>query len=783
MYKSAIVGFSYLVGLICASLFGIGADVVIGLTAALCGIALLFFGHKSAAASLISAGCGFVIMAAFVFLNYAPVTALNGTECEIKGTFLEKSYNANDTGCYIIEAEINGVKTKISLFGEDADAQYGDKVTARVRLSSFSNAEFSMKAYYLSDGIFLKAFALSEITVEKAENPPLVRYIYNYREHLLSRINIALNGENGALVSAMFLGEKSGLSAVQDMNIRTSGLSHMTAVSGMHLSVIVTLVMVLLDAFLRDRRVMKYILLLTIIAAFAVLFKFSPSVLRASFMMLVYHSAPLFNRRADPLNSVGLAVLAITIVSPFAAYDAGLLLSVSGTIGAGWLGSKINKRLRYRDSNLLKSGRTLRQRIKAIAGHEKYTPDEPDNARLMPSVSNTMGGKVNKPLCYKNNTPPKSERTVSERLKTFVKSEKYTPDEPFDAKQLYDREKHANPMRDTLVSSVCALICVMPLSAVYFGGISLWSVISGLLIQPFFAVCLGAMVLFTFTGGVSNLLLLIAGVCSKIMNSVIAFFGAMEGAWVDLSGEFVPPLLLLSSLYIVLFFARVKSRKFRALSAGFAAAVLVCTIGTANSVNSDIAVLDVLSDGDGGAAVVGDNGEYAVIVVGNGKKTASDIYSLLKEKSVRTIKCLDLTRLDSGISAYSKLSESFDIQLVLISESAARDNKRYKFFPDATIAAQKDTVIMTDKVLTIEGKVTYLTLKGTTISVSRINEGDFRGGIAVMNGWAKDIDLIGSINVYIDKKQKNLNAQSVNAYETPVKFYFKEGGYVAEDYG
>ena len=59
------------------------------------------------------------------------------------------------------------------------------------------------------------------------------------------------------------------------------------------------------------------------------------SVIRAFIMITLTGSSVLFYRRSDVLNSLCIAVIIITLPSPFVIRDASFLLSVSGAFGIG----------------------------------------------------------------------------------------------------------------------------------------------------------------------------------------------------------------------------------------------------------------------------------------------------------------------------------------------------------------------------------------------------------------------------------------------------------------
>lgn len=67
-------------------------------------------------------------------------------------------------------------------------------------------------------------------------------------------------------------------------------------------------------------------------------FGFTASVLRSGIMIITANTGALFYRRSDCLNSVGLAVLMITLFDPLSCLDAGLILSAVTTVGAGVVG-------------------------------------------------------------------------------------------------------------------------------------------------------------------------------------------------------------------------------------------------------------------------------------------------------------------------------------------------------------------------------------------------------------------------------------------------------------
>ena len=347
-HKLGIIGFSYLMGLICATFFE--APFVFVVSAVLLAIALiiLFLKKETAAVVFFTAFLAVSVHGIYTVLVYEPVIAFDGETVKIEGRVSEIRHYSNDTASYIINTNINGINTSISLFSTDTDCYVGDIISFNGKLTMLTdNADFEERSYYKTKGIFLKATASSGIEITHDNSFNIKALIIRYSDYIGERIKVYLPGDEGDLLKAMFLGEKSGLSDSLSKNIKRSGISHFTAVSGMHLTIISHILMLLISLSpLRNHRILKFITLALLIIGFIVFFRMSVSVIRAGIMLIVYYGAEPFMRKGSTLNSMGLATLAITLFNPYACLDVGLLLSLAGTFGIGIVSPFFCRRLR-----------------------------------------------------------------------------------------------------------------------------------------------------------------------------------------------------------------------------------------------------------------------------------------------------------------------------------------------------------------------------------------------------------------------------------------------------
>ncbi|MDQ3645749.1 MAG: ComEC/Rec2 family competence protein [Actinomycetota bacterium] len=150
-----------------------------------------------------------------------------------------------------------------------------------------------------------------------------------------------LPDEPAGLIRGLTIGDTSGLSQLTIDRFRRAGLSHLLAVSGANVAIVLGGVAVLVARLSFRMRV----------AAGAVgLFLFvlvvgpDASVLRAAAMGAVGLTAIASGRRAEPLHALGLAVIVIVLLRPQIVYSVGLHLSLAATAGIILWASQIERR-------------------------------------------------------------------------------------------------------------------------------------------------------------------------------------------------------------------------------------------------------------------------------------------------------------------------------------------------------------------------------------------------------------------------------------------------------
>ncbi len=190
----------------------------------------------------------------------------------------------------------------------------------------------------VSDGVAGVVRALS--VPEELSPPPWWLVAVDRVRSGLREAASALPEERRALVPALTLGDTTGVTAEMKDQFRATGLTHLMAVSGANLALLLAFVM-LVARWCRVRgRWLSVVSLLTV-AAFVVLCRGEPSVLRAAAMGLVALAA--LGRGAGAgggVRLVSVAVVGLCWVDPWLSRSWGFALSVAACLGIVWWGRR-----------------------------------------------------------------------------------------------------------------------------------------------------------------------------------------------------------------------------------------------------------------------------------------------------------------------------------------------------------------------------------------------------------------------------------------------------------
>ncbi len=271
----------------------------------------------------------------YTALSYERINGYAGKTGSFTGEVTGITRYEEGNTAYTLKGRIDGeTPAKIMIYSGDLHARVGDEMS--IAECSFYKPEngylYASERIYRSRHIYVKASGLKGLKVTRTNRRIVKRALDSYRDKTVAKFKSELGSECGGFLAGMVFGDKSDF----DENTRTvlyrTGIGHVLAVSGLHVSILAGLIWTLLSR-LRVNRFISFgvinvmLLLLTATANYPV------SALRAAIMLDIMYSAKLFRRQNDSLNSLSVAVLLIAISDPYCVCSAGFLLSVSGTFG------------------------------------------------------------------------------------------------------------------------------------------------------------------------------------------------------------------------------------------------------------------------------------------------------------------------------------------------------------------------------------------------------------------------------------------------------------------
>ena len=195
-----------------------------------------------------------------------------------------------------------------------------------LELSPATNeGEFSLPSYYKGEGIS-GVFQAKTIELVRGESSPFAKELFTLKQSLGNRIDALFPEETAGFLKSLFLGERSGITLSEKSLYQSAGISHILAISGLHLSL-------LGGFFYRLLRKIKLSSLLSSLITSFFLFSYflftgsAHSAFRALFMLFLRFAAIQLGKGKDLLSQLSFALLFLLWLNPLSLYSIGMQCS------------------------------------------------------------------------------------------------------------------------------------------------------------------------------------------------------------------------------------------------------------------------------------------------------------------------------------------------------------------------------------------------------------------------------------------------------------------------
>ncbi len=162
--------------------------------------------------------------------------------------------------------------------------------------------------------------------------------IYKTRENLGHYIDYIYRVD-APFVKALIYGDKAEISENDTELFSKTGVSHLLAISGFHIGLLASMVLILLKKFPSN---FKHMIALAVVFIYVLLTGARPSAIRAGIFYLMYIASIFCCRRYDVISSAFVLSSILIAFNPYILYDIGFALSFMAVISIGMFYQIIN---------------------------------------------------------------------------------------------------------------------------------------------------------------------------------------------------------------------------------------------------------------------------------------------------------------------------------------------------------------------------------------------------------------------------------------------------------
>lgn len=237
-----------------------------------------------------------------------------------------------DGALYLEDVKLDGqgYDGRLRIYLSDScDAEIGDFIITRGDVSTIDyNFLDVSSATLINDGIMYTAETDATVSIVGQDT-------LRMREKVRNRLSISfeqvLNRDQQGIAEALMFGDKRYLDTVDSEEIRVASLSHIFAVSGLHVGFLSAIILWIFKK-LRIKGIISLVVTDAVLFLYMYLCGNSPSILRAIIMTTVVMLARVLRVKTDSLSCLGTAVSVIVLTDPTMLFDLGFLMSV-GAVG------------------------------------------------------------------------------------------------------------------------------------------------------------------------------------------------------------------------------------------------------------------------------------------------------------------------------------------------------------------------------------------------------------------------------------------------------------------
>ncbi len=287
---------------------------------------------------LIAVGAAFLLSAIWQAVFFPSKHYNKTVEVDAKIYDIDKSRSSFDI-LDIKTEKINGMNDehKIIVYIDKKETAYLKKydiVSFEATITPLESTigDFDTRAYQISRGYSAFAEFEGELSINGNETDDIDKILSDIRLKVSNTLKKRTDYQTGAFLTALIIGDRTDLDGNTNLNFLRTGISHILALSGMHIALLSLLLNKLLS-MLRVGKRSRIVAVAVFVLFYIGITGFSTSVARAGIMLMITGLLFLLKYKSDSITSLFISIAVILTISPNAVYDMSLWLSAFATLG------------------------------------------------------------------------------------------------------------------------------------------------------------------------------------------------------------------------------------------------------------------------------------------------------------------------------------------------------------------------------------------------------------------------------------------------------------------